>query len=132
MSHGAPTMTRADALTVWIAARERARDALLAEAAGLSRQGLASEAGRCRSAARLLAIQATKERAQAGVPQAADAPRPSPRPAVRRCDSPNPARGGLPPKGNASFVPFHSISYSELGAICGANKPAEKERRPKG
>src|SRR5205823_3045505 len=52
---------RADALTVWIAARERARDALLAEAAGLCRQGLASEAVRCRSAARLLAIRALKE-----------------------------------------------------------------------
>ena len=58
-------MTRAQALTIWAAARERARDELFAKAVRLSRLGLAEEAGRCRSAARILQVRAMQERAQA-------------------------------------------------------------------
>jgi hypothetical protein len=59
------TMTQAQALTIWAAARERARDDLLAEAARLSRQGLAKEAIRRRVAAGILQVRAMQDRAQA-------------------------------------------------------------------
>ena len=58
-------MTQAQALTIWAAARERARDDLLAEAARLSRQGLAKEAIRRRVAAGILQVRAMQDRAQA-------------------------------------------------------------------
>lgn len=58
-------MTQAQALTIWAAARERARDDLLAEAAWLSRQGLAKEAIRRRVAAGILQVRAMQDRAQA-------------------------------------------------------------------
>ena len=59
------TLTQAQALTIWAAARERARDDLLAEAARLSRQGLAKEAIRRRVAAGILQVRAMQDRAQA-------------------------------------------------------------------
>ena len=58
-------MTQAQALTIWAAARERARDDLLAEAARLSRQGLAKEAIRRRVATGILQVRAMQDRAQA-------------------------------------------------------------------
>jgi hypothetical protein len=63
----AQTMTHVQALTIWAAARERARDELLAGAVLLARQGRAQEASRRRSAARMLQVRAMQERAQAAV-----------------------------------------------------------------
>jgi hypothetical protein len=60
-------MTHVQALTIWAAARERARDELLAGAVLLARQGRAQEASRRRSAARMLQVRAMQERAQAAV-----------------------------------------------------------------
>ena len=58
-------MTRADALTIWAAARERAVDELSSRAAQLSWGGQESEAARLRIAARLLRLRVIQERAQA-------------------------------------------------------------------
>jgi hypothetical protein len=71
-------MTRAEALTIWASARERARHELLAEAARLSRQGRAEEADRCRLVACILEIRAMQERAQAALRKTAGALSPSP------------------------------------------------------
>jgi hypothetical protein len=65
MASGRETMTRADALTIWAAARERAVDELSSRAAQLSWGGQESEAARLRVAARLLRLRAIQERAQA-------------------------------------------------------------------
>lgn len=77
MTAQAPMMTQAQALTVWAAARERARDELFAQALRLSRQGLVEEAGRRRAAARILQARALQERAQAAARATADALSPS-------------------------------------------------------
>jgi len=65
MASGQETMTRADALTIWAAARERAVDELSSRAAQLSWDGQEREAARLRVAARLLRLRAVQERAQA-------------------------------------------------------------------
>jgi hypothetical protein len=65
MASGRETMTRADALTIWAAARERAVDELSSRAAQLSWGGQESEAARLRVAARLLRLRAIQERAHA-------------------------------------------------------------------
>ena len=62
---GREAMTRADALTIWAAARERAVDELSSRAAQLSWGGQESEAARLRMAARLLRLRALQERTQA-------------------------------------------------------------------
>src|SRR5215211_5503155 len=62
---GRETMTRADALTIWAAARERAADELSSRAAQLSWGGQESEAAGLRAAARALRQRAIQERAQA-------------------------------------------------------------------
>src|SRR5215207_6226879 len=62
---GRETMTCADALTIWAAARERAVDELSSRAAQLSWGGQESEAAGLRAAARLLRLRAVQERAQA-------------------------------------------------------------------
>jgi len=64
-ARGRETMTRADALTLWAAARERAVDELSSKAAQVSREGQESEAARLRVAARILRLRAIQERAQA-------------------------------------------------------------------
>jgi hypothetical protein len=53
------------ALTLWAAARERAVDELASKAAWLSGEGQKGEAAGIRAAARLLRVQALRERAQA-------------------------------------------------------------------
>jgi hypothetical protein len=60
-------MTKAQALTMWAAARERAVDELTRRAAWLSREGHEDEAVRLRAAAHALHVRATQERAQAAV-----------------------------------------------------------------
>src|SRR5688500_11864663 len=65
MPSGREAMTRADALIIWAAARERAVDELSSRAAQLSWGGQESEAARLRVAARLLRLWAVQERAQA-------------------------------------------------------------------
>jgi hypothetical protein len=77
MSPEAPMMTRAEALTIWASARERARYELLAEAARLCRQGRAEEADQFRFAACILEIRAMQERAQAAIRRTAGALSPS-------------------------------------------------------
>ena len=62
---GRETMTRADALTIWAAARERAVDELSSRAAQLSWGGQESEAAGLRAAARALRQRAIQERTQA-------------------------------------------------------------------
>ena len=59
------TTRRAHALTLWAAARERAVDELASRAARLSREGWKDEAAGIRAVARLLRVQAIRERAQA-------------------------------------------------------------------
>jgi len=65
------TLTQAQALTIWAAARERAREFLSAEAVRLAGQGHLEEALRHRGAACILQIRAVQERAQAAVCRAA-------------------------------------------------------------
>jgi|tagenome__1003787_1003787.scaffolds.fasta_scaffold16567241_2 hypothetical protein len=72
MTAQAQTITRAQALTTWAAARERAHDELVAKAVRLSGQGFAKEASRCRAAARILQVRALQERAQAAARRSAD------------------------------------------------------------
>ena len=62
---GRETMTCADALTIWAAARERAVDELSSRAAQLSWDGQESEAAGFRAAARILRSRALQERTQA-------------------------------------------------------------------
>ena len=62
---GRETMTYADALTIWAAARERAVDELSSRIAQLSREGQETEAARLRVAARILRLRALQERTQA-------------------------------------------------------------------
>ena len=59
------TLTRADALTIWAAARERAVDELTSRAAQFTREGREDEAAGLRAAARMLRLRAVHERAQA-------------------------------------------------------------------
>ena len=58
-------MGRAQALTLWAAARDRAVDELSGKALRLSRHGHPSEATRLRAAAHVLRVRALQERAQA-------------------------------------------------------------------
>jgi hypothetical protein len=64
-ARGRETMRRADALTLWAAARERAVEELSSRAAQVSREGQENEAARLRVAARLLRLRAIQERDQA-------------------------------------------------------------------
>ncbi len=65
MASGHEPITRADALTISAAARERAVDELPSRAAQLSWDGQESEAARLRVAARILRLRALQERTQA-------------------------------------------------------------------
>src|SRR5215203_6094960 len=65
MASGRETMTRADALTILAAARERAVDELSSRAAEMSWGGQENEAAGLRAAARALRQRAIQERAQA-------------------------------------------------------------------
>ena len=65
MASGHETITRADALTIWAAARERAVDELSSRAAQLSWDGQESETAGLRAAARILRLRALQERTQA-------------------------------------------------------------------
>jgi hypothetical protein len=62
---GQEAMTYADALTIWVAARERAVDELSSRAAQLSRVGRENEAAGLRAAARILRSRALQERTRA-------------------------------------------------------------------
>jgi hypothetical protein len=62
---GQEAMTYADALTIWVAARERAVDELSSRAAQLSRVGRENEAAGLRAAGRILRSRALQERTQA-------------------------------------------------------------------
>src|SRR3954469_15786020 len=62
---GARILMGGEALTLWAAARERAVDELASKAARLSGEGQKGEAAGIRAAARLLRVQALRERAQA-------------------------------------------------------------------
>ena len=64
MTNGQGGTTRAGALAIWVAARERAVDELATRAVRLACEGRESEAVHLRAAARLLQLRALQERAQ--------------------------------------------------------------------
>src|SRR5215207_9035011 len=72
MASEAGKMSHAQALSLWVSARERAVDELSSQAERLSREGHKQEAASLRGAARLLRLRVIQEQTQAQAYEAAE------------------------------------------------------------